>query len=115
MRCLLFVCTAITLFAQNTELTSALTGPRQRINSIDEQIVMLLNQRAQVVREVGLIKKQFHVPASAPGREEQVLRRVAGEAQAPLTPAAVEAIYKTILHEMSAMEATEMDKASKPQ
>ena len=114
MRCLLFVCTAITLFAQNTELTSALNASRQRINSIDDQIVMLLNQRAQVVREVGLIKKQFHAPASAPGREEQVLRRVAGEAQTPLTPGAVEAIYKTILYEMSAMEATEMDKASKP-
>jgi chorismate mutase len=115
MRCLLFVCTAITLFAQNTELTSALNGPRQRINSLDDQIVMLLNQRAQVVREVGLIKKQFHAPASAPGREEQVLRRVAGAAQTPLTPRAVEAIYKTILQEMSAMEATEMDKTSKPQ
>jgi chorismate mutase len=115
MRCLLFVCTAITLFAQNTELTSALNASRQRINSIDDQIVMLLNQRAQVVRDVGLIKKQFHAPASAPGREEQVLRRVAAEAQTPLTPSAVEAIYKTILHEMSAMEATEMDKASKPQ
>jgi chorismate mutase len=115
MRCLLLVCTAITLFAQNRELTSALNGPRQRINSIDDQIVMLLNQRAQVVREVGLIKKQFHAPASAPGREEQVLRRVGGAAQTPLTPRAIEAIYKTILQEMSAMEATEIDKASKPQ
>ena len=107
-------CTAITLFAQNTELTNALTASRQRINSIDDQIVMLLNQRAQVVREVGSIKKRFHAPASAPGREEQVLRRVAAEAQAPLNPSAVESIYKTILHEMSAMEATEMEKESKP-
>jgi chorismate mutase len=115
MRCLLFACTAITLLAQNTELTSALNGPRQRINSIDDQIVMLLNQRAQVVREVGRIKKQFHAPASAPGREEQVLRRVAGAAQTPLTSGAVESIFKTILHEMSDMEASEMDKESKPQ
>jgi chorismate mutase / prephenate dehydratase len=115
MRCLLFVCTAIALFAQNTDLTSALNASRQRINTIDDQIVMLLNQRAKVVREVGVIKKQFHAPASAPGREEQVLRRVAGAAQTPLTPAAVEAIYKTILHEMSAMEAADMDKVSKPQ
>src|SRR5579863_1981992 len=112
MRCLLFVCTAITLFAQNTELTNALSASRQRINSIDDQIVMLLNQRAQVVRQVGLIKKQYHAPASAPGREEQVMRRAAGQAQAPLTGSAVEAIYKTILHEMAAMEAAEMEKSS---
>ena len=59
------------------------------------------------------IKKQYHAPASAPGREEQVLRRAAGQAQAPLTPSAVEAIYKVILHEMSSMEAEEMEKSSK--
>ena len=86
---------ALALFAQpSTDLAQALNSSRQRIDSIDGQIVKLLNQRAQVVREVGLIKKQYHAPASAPGREEQVLRRAAGEAQAPLTPSAVEAIYK---------------------
>lgn len=114
MRYGLFLCLAITLFAQNAELTSALNSSRQRIDSIDGQIVKLLNDRAQVVRQVGLIKKQYHAPATAPGREEQVLRRVAGQARAPLTPAAIEAIYKAILHEMSAMEATEMEKGSKP-
>jgi chorismate mutase / prephenate dehydratase len=115
MRSLLLFCSALCLFAQpSADLEQALNGPRQRINSIDDQIVNLLNQRAQVVREVGLIKKQFHAPASAPGREEQVLRRVAGKAQAPLTPSAVEVIYKGILHEMSLMEAIEMEKSSKP-
>jgi chorismate mutase len=115
MRYALFVCLAVALSAQTAELTQALNSSRQRIDSIDEQIVKLLNERAQVVREVGLIKKQFQAPASAPGREEQVLRRAAGQARAPLTPAAVEAIYKSILHEMSSMEETEMKKASKPQ
>lgn len=113
MRYALFLCLSIALLAQNTDLAKALEGPRERINSIDDQIVKLLNERAQVVREVGSIKKQFNVPASAPGREEQVLRRVAGEAQAPLAASNVEAIYKSILHEMSTMEAAEMEKGSK--
>ena len=116
MRTLLVLVSSIALFAKpGADLTEALNSPRQRINSIDDQIVKLLNERAQVVRQVGLIKKQFHAPASAPGREEQVLRRAAGQAQAPLTPAAVEAIYKTILREMSSMEATEMEKELKQQ
>jgi len=115
MRYLLFLCTALTLLAQQTtELTKALGSSRQRIDSIDDQIVKLLNERAQVVREVGLIKKQYNAPASAPGREEQVLHRAAEQAIAPLTPPAVEAIYKAILREMSLMEAAEMEKASKP-
>ena len=113
MRSLLLFCSALALFAQpSTDLTQALTSSRQRIDSIDDQIVKLLNERAQVVREVGLIKKQFHAPASAPGREEQVVRRAAGQARAPLTPSAIAAIYKVMLHEMSAMEAAEMEKAS---
>ena len=111
---LLVSCTA--LFAQpSADLSQALNASRARIDSIDDQIVKLLNERAQVVRQVGLIKKQYHAPASAPGREEQVLRRAAGQAQAPLTGSAVEAIYKTMLREMSSMEAVEMEKSSKLQ
>src|ERR1700722_15802850 len=114
MRSLLLFCLALCLFAQPiTDLTQALNSSRQRIDSIDDQIVKLLNERAQLVRDVGLIKKQYHAPASAPGREEQVVRRAASEARAPLTPSAVEAIYKVLLHEMSSMEASEMEKASK--
>jgi len=104
MRYLLVCCSAVALFAQSTDLTQALSASRQHIDSIDDQIVKLLNERAQVVREVGLIKKKFQAPVSAPGREEQVVRRAAGQAQAPLTPAAVESIFKVILREMSAME-----------
>ena len=111
---MLLFCSALALFAQpRTDLTKALTSSRQRIDAIDDQIVKLLNERAQVVRDVGLIKKQFHAPASAPGREEQVMHRAAGQAQAPLTPSAVEAIYRVMLHEMSSMEAAEMDKTSR--
>ena len=114
MRYLLSFCTALCLFAQPiTDLAQALNSSRQRIDSIDGQIVKLLNERAQVVRDVGLIKKQYHAPASAPGREEQVVRRAAGQARVPLTPSALEAIYKVMLHEMASMEAVEMEKASK--
>jgi chorismate mutase/prephenate dehydratase len=114
MRSLLLFCSTLCLFAQpSADLTQALNSSRQHIDSIDDQIVKLLNDRAQVVREVGEIKKRYHAPASAPGREDQVVRRVASQARAPLTPSSMEAIYRVILHEMSSMEATEMEKGSK--
>jgi chorismate mutase / prephenate dehydratase len=117
MRYLLLLCfSAVAALAQqNSDLAQALKPSRERINAIDDQIVKLLNERAQVVRDVGLIKRQVHAPASAPGREEQVLRRAAGQARAPLTGPAVEAIYQAILREMSAMEQAEMEKSAKPQ
>lgn len=96
----------MTLFAQ-ADLNSMLAPPRQRINDIDNQIVKLLNERAAVVRDVGAIKKKYHASASAPGRAEQVLQRVSGQAQAPLSGEAVRHIYETILTEMTKMEAAE--------
>ena len=113
MRPALLLCLTAVLCAQTTDLNQVLGSARQRIDSIDDQIVKLLNERAQVVREIGVIKKQYHAPASAPGREAEVLRRLAAKAESPLSPSGVEAIYKTILHEMSAMEAAEMEKDSK--
>ena len=115
IRVLVFLVFGAAVFAQpSTDLNQALAASRQRIDSIDSQIIKLLNERAQVVREVGDVKKRYHAPASAPGREAQVLQRAAAQAQAPLTPAAVEAIYRTILHEMSSMEAVEMQKEPNP-
>ena len=114
MRPILFCILAVGLSAQDqTELTRALSASRQRIDHIDDQIVRLLNERATVVREVGLVKTRFHAPASAPGREEQVLRRVSGQARGPLTPEAVRKIYQTVLAEMSAMEDREMRSQTK--
>ena len=105
---------ALTLLAQESgDLSQALRSSRQRIDNIDAQIVKLLNERAQVVRDVGEIKKRFHAPASAPGREEEVLRQVSSQAQAPLSPENVRKIYQAILAEMTSMEQKEIDKAPK--
>ncbi len=49
---------------------------RSAIDGIDDRIVELLNQRSQVVLEVGRLKsgsnQQFHVP----GRERQIYERL---------------------------------------
>jgi chorismate mutase / prephenate dehydratase len=108
MRPLLLCLAALALFAQQpADLARELAPSRQRINDIDDQIVKLLNERAAVVREVGVIKKRFNAPADAPGRAEQVLRRVSDQARAPLSADAVHHIYQTIVSEMTAMEKTQ--------
>jgi chorismate mutase len=112
--CLMALGAVLGLFAQDqTELSRALSSSRQRIDHIDDQIVKLLNERATVVREVGVVKMRFHAPASAPGREEQVLGRVSEQARAPLTPEAIRKIYHALLAEMTAMEDKEMQSQGK--
>ena len=54
---------------------------RLKIDAVDEQIIRLLNERADLVHEVGLIKKAQGQPIYAPEREEQVLRALAAKAR----------------------------------
>jgi chorismate mutase/prephenate dehydratase len=107
----LFLLISIGLFAQDTgELAKALSSYRQRIDGIDARIMKLLNQRAEVVRDVGRVKMRFHATAVAPAREEQVLRHVSTQARAPLTPESARAIYRAILAEMASMEQKDMER-----
>lgn len=102
---------SIALFAQDTgDLNQALSPYRQRIDHIDGQIMQLLNERAAVVRDVGIVKKRFGASVSAPGREEEVLRRVSSQARAPLTPADATAIYRAVLTAMASVEQREMNR-----
>ncbi|UDG82078.1 prephenate dehydratase [Candidatus Vallotia cooleyia] len=60
----------------NEELNLQLKPLRTRIDEIDQQLIMLLNQRAQVAIEVGKIKKMYHAPVFRPERERQVIARL---------------------------------------
>lgn len=74
---------------------------RQRIDSLDEQIVELLAQRARCVRDATRFKRDaFQV--QAPARQAQVFERVRGlaavhEAAFPGLPGIVEAAYRTLV------------------
>lgn len=74
---------------------------RQRIDSLDEQIVALLAQRAQCVRDATRFKRDaFQV--QAPARQAQVFERVRGlaaahEAAFPGLPGIVEDAYRTLV------------------
>ena len=48
---------------------------RNRIDEIDYELVRLLNERAQVVVEVGKLKSKTDGPIYAPDREKQFLYR----------------------------------------
>ena len=92
-------------FAQSDR---ALADRRARIDALDARIVALLNERAEVVRDVGRIKKQSGAAAADPSRVEQVLQRIASENRGPLPNANLRRIYEAIIREMTAFEAAEM-------
>jgi chorismate mutase-like protein len=74
---------------------------RQQIDSLDQRIVELIQQRAQVVEEVGKLKRQANLPIAVPGREQQVIEKAKNLARSgPLPEEAVGRIYQKLVEEM---------------
>lgn len=77
---------------------------RSRINNLDDQILNLLNQRAEAALKIGDLKRHLGVPAYAPEREAEVLRRVTDSNRGPLTGDMPRAIWREILSACRALE-----------
>jgi len=77
---------------------------RKRIDELDQQIVTLLNERAQVVVEIGKAKQAGAGPVYAPDRERIVLEQVRKYNQGPLPDACLEAIWRELMSGSFALE-----------
>jgi chorismate mutase / prephenate dehydratase len=80
---------------------------RKKIDVIDEQLVQLFNERADLVHEVGVVKKAEGTAIYAPEREEQVLRALVEKNRARggrLPDKAILAIYREIMSASLALE-----------
>ena len=75
---------------------------RQRIDAIDDALLDLLNQRAEIARRVGEAKKQGVV--YRPEREAQVHRRLHGRNNGPLSNGTVSSLFTEIISSCRAQE-----------
>ncbi|HLI30655.1 MAG TPA: chorismate mutase [Terriglobia bacterium] len=77
---------------------------RKRIDEIDQQVLKLLNERAQCALEIGQYKKERSLPAWAPEREAEILRNVVKSNTGPLDDAAVRRLFERIIDEARSLE-----------
>lgn len=70
---------------------------RNRIDQIDKEIVDLLNQRCEIVQQVGEWKKEKNLPIFVPEREKSLLRRLQKINHGPLENESLLAIYREII------------------
>ncbi len=75
----------------------ALEKLREKINKIDQQLVELLNARADVVVEVGKHKSKTGGPIYAPDREAQVLEKITQINKGPLPDKCLKAIWREMM------------------
>lgn len=81
-----------------------LTEIRQQIDTIDDQLIALLNDRAELVHEVGEIKKKDGLEIYAPEREEQLLQALVAKSKGRLPEKSIRAIYREIMSAALALE-----------
>jgi chorismate mutase/prephenate dehydratase len=80
---------------------------RNKIDDIDQQLLKLLNQRAQCALEIAAIKiKQegADVEFYRPEREAQVLKKINDQNKGPLTAKSILTIFRTIMTECRHLE-----------
>ncbi len=70
---------------------------RAEIDHLDEQIIMLLAQRARLVRQVGELKRRVRLSKRDKGREEEIIRRLRALAgEQGLDGQIVEKVYRLL-------------------
>ncbi|MEO0415542.1 MAG: prephenate dehydratase [Verrucomicrobiota bacterium] len=78
---------------------------RQKIDEIDTDLIRLLNERADIVHEVGVVKKANGLEIYAPDREEKLLRRLVEKGKDGRLPEkSIRAIYREIMSAALALE-----------
>jgi len=78
---------------------------RVQIDSLDSQLLQLLNQRASVAESVGEIKRQEGSPFFRPDRVAQVIKNIQANNKGPLLDQHVSAIWREIMSACLALEA----------
>ena len=81
---------------------------RRRIDVLDRKILGLLNERTEIVEEIGRIKRRLAMPIYEPKREDEVYENVAGHNIGPLPVDAVHLVFERIIDEMRTVQKMRM-------
>ncbi len=82
----------------------ALAELRRRIDTLDGDLLRLLNDRTRIALQIGELKRQAGGEVYVPAREKAVMDRVTRLNQGPLPASSVQAVYREIMSAALALE-----------
>jgi len=83
---------------------TGLAALRAEIDRIDRGLVAMMNERAEIARQIGHLKQSSGQVAYDPSREEIVLERVASAGAGPLSRESIKAIWRELISGSRAIE-----------
>jgi chorismate mutase len=77
---------------------------RKRIDTLNLQLLELLNERAKCAQAIAELKKKKMLPVYDPLREKQVFEAVLGKNEGPLPDESIQRIFECIIIEHRRLE-----------
>ena len=90
--------------AERGRQLAAIEEWRLRIDTVDDQIVRLLNSRSVFAVEIGRIKRAIGEPIYSPDRERRLLERLEQVNPGPLDTLAVRRLFERVIDESRRLE-----------
>ncbi|UCF88106.1 MAG: chorismate mutase [bacterium] len=72
---------------------------RNAIDTVDNRIIEMLQERASLAREIGQVKKEIGMAILDPAREGKIRKKLAAGAKGPMDTDALVRIYEVIMAE----------------
>jgi chorismate mutase/prephenate dehydratase len=85
-------------------MSESLDDLRNKIDALDDNILRMLNERAQHAMKIAEVKRAANAPFYVPEREKQVFERLSAQNEGPLKDEAIRAIYREIMSAIRALE-----------
>ena len=84
---------------------------RKKIDELDRQMVMLLNQRAEAAQAIGELKRSTEIPVYEPEREKKIYENVRAANRGPLPGDELQHIYERVIDVMRNLQMRKIKEA----
>jgi len=98
---------------KNSSLEKEIQRLRKKIDSLDEELLILLNRRTKLAQEIGKIKQLLGIPVYSPEREAEIMELVQASNKGPLSKAAIRRLFERIIDESRSLERSTVEKVKK--
>ena len=88
----------------DTEIQERVKELRERVDEVDQELILALSERARIVQEIMAIKARAGAPVYDPKREEEILQSVVERNPGPIYDSSMRDIFELILHRIRDLE-----------
>ncbi|MFA5701038.1 MAG: chorismate mutase [Desulfuromonas sp.] len=77
---------------------------RMKIDQLDQELLHIFNQRADLALQIGHLKKELDLPVYAPDREQYIFDKMQQLNPGPLDDQAIKRLFERVIDESRTLE-----------